>query len=104
MNRRHALAAFGAVAITASRRVLAQSTDKRWRIGFLEAGSPSANRHFVDAFRKGLRERGYEEGRNVVLDVRWADGRAERFGPLLVELDAMHADIIVVASSLGAVA
>lgn len=74
------------------------------RIGFLEAGSAAANRHFVDAFVRGLRERGYEEGRNVVIDVRWAEGRAERFPELLNDLLRPRPDVLVVASSLGAVA
>jgi len=100
MNRRYAFGVLAAVVLN----VLAQRVEKRWRIGFLEAGSSSANGHFLDAFRKGLHQLGYEEGRNVTIDVRWADGRAERFAPLLAELEALHADVIVVASSLGAVA
>jgi len=59
------------------------SSDARKRIAFVEAGSESANAHFVEAFRKGLREMGYEDGRNVTVDVRWAEGRMERFSPLL---------------------
>jgi len=101
MKRRRSLGMLGAVVLVSA---FAQRADKRWRIGFLEAGSSSANSHFLDAFRKGLNELGYEEGRNVAIDVRWADGRAERFAPLLAELEALHADVIVVASSLGAVA
>jgi len=84
MKRRHALGMLGAVVLVSA---FAQRADKRWRIGFLEAGSSSANSHFLDAFRKGLNELGYEEGRNVAIDVRWADGRAERFAPLLAELE-----------------
>ena len=100
MRRRSFIAALAAAC---SWRIMAQVA-RIFRIGFLEAGSASANRHFVDAFRKGLHERGYEEGRDVTIDVRWADGRAERFAPLLAELEALHPDVIVVASSLGAVA
>jgi putative ABC transport system substrate-binding protein len=79
-------------------------SETRKRIGFLEAGSESANRHFVEAFRKGMRDLGYEEGRNIVLDVRWAEGRAEGFAEMLGQLEAGKPDVIVVASSLGAVA
>jgi putative ABC transport system substrate-binding protein len=78
--------------------------DRRFRIGVLEAGSESSNRHFIEALRTGLREHGYDEGRNLTLDVRWAEGRAERFAPLLNELSQHRPDVIVVASSLGAVA
>ena len=41
------------------------------RIGFIEAGALSANRHFLDAFRQGLRELGYVEGRNIAVEDRW---------------------------------
>jgi len=104
MNRRYALGVLGGLVLMSRRTAFAQRADQVWRIGVLEAGSASANRHFVNALRKGLRELGYEEGRNLVVDERWADGRAERFAPLLAELGALHADVIVVASSLGAVA
>jgi len=79
------------------------SSDARKRIAFVEAGSESANAHFVEAFRKGLREMGYEDGRNVTVDVRWAEGRMERFSPLLADLAKAKPDVIVVASSQGAV-
>ena len=77
--------------------------DARKRVAFVEAGSETANAHFVEAFRKGLRDHGYEEGRNVTIDVRWAEGRMERFAPLLAELAKAKPDVIVVASSQGAV-
>jgi len=93
-----------AVLCCAPALVFAQATGKAARIGFLEAGSVSANRHFLEAFKSGLRERGYEEGRNVIIDVRWAEGRAERFPELLAELERARPDVLVVASSLGAVA
>ena len=69
----------------------------RKRIGFLEAGSESANRHFVDAFRKGMRDLGYEDGRNIVIDVRWAEGRAEQFPAMLAELAKGKPDVIDLA-------
>lgn len=82
----------------------AQPVVKTFRIGFLEAGSPSANRHFLDAFVKGMRALGYVDGSNVVIDARWAEGRADRFEPLLAELVRLESDVVVVASTLGAVA
>src|SRR5438477_451566 len=74
------------------------------RIGFLEAGAASVNRHFLEAFQSGLRELGHIDGNNVVIDARWAEGRAERFPELLGELIQLKPDVIVVASTLGAVA
>lgn len=82
----------------------AQAPEPVRRVGVLEAGAASANGHFVDAFRAGMREQGYVEGRNLVIDVRWAEGRADRFAPLLRELMGAQPDVIVVASTLGAVA
>jgi putative ABC transport system substrate-binding protein len=51
-----------------------------------------------------LRESGYTEGSNVIIDARWAEGRAERFPELIGELTRLKPDVIVVASTLGAVA
>ena len=82
----------------------AQEPGKVWRIGFMEAGAPSANRHFLEAFKRGLRELGYVEGQHVVIVDRWADGQVDRFPALLNELIQLKMDIIVVSSTAGAVA
>ena len=65
------------------------------RIGILETTSEIANRANLDAFRKGLREAGYVEGRNLFIDYRSADGRADRFQQLAVELVRTKPDVIV---------
>ena len=77
----------------------AQRTPK---VGWIEAGSRSANQHFLDAFREGLRDLQYVEGQNIVIEERWADGRVERFPELLAELIGSKVDVIVVASTPGA--
>ena len=79
----------------------AQRTPK---VGWIEAGSRSANQHFLDAFRQGLHDLQYVEGQNIVIEDRWADGRAERFPELLAELIRSKVDVIVVASTPGATA
>jgi putative ABC transport system substrate-binding protein len=66
-----------------------------YRIGMLETTSETANRANLDAFRRGLREAGYVEGQNLVIDYRSADGRADRFQPLAVELVRTKPDILV---------
>jgi putative tryptophan/tyrosine transport system substrate-binding protein len=86
------------------RSTRAQKPGKVWRIGFMEAGAPAANRHFLEAFKRGLRELGYVDGQNVVLVERWADGQVDRFPTLLNELIQLKADTIVVSSTAGAVA
>ena len=82
----------------------AQPAGKVYRIGFISAGALSTNRHFLDAFRQGLREVGYVEGQNITVEDRWADGRSERFPALLDELIRQHVDVIVQGSTPGAVA
>jgi hypothetical protein len=56
----------------------AQPPPKVPRIGFLASGSPSVSPHFLEAFRQGLRDLGWVEGRNIAIEYRWAEGRLER--------------------------
>jgi ABC-type uncharacterized transport system substrate-binding protein len=104
MDRRAFVGTLGGGLLAASIAAGAQSTKKIYRIGFLEAGAAAVNLHFLKAFESGLRELGYVDGENVVIDARWAEGQAERFPKLLTELVALKPDVIVVASTLGAVA
>ena len=82
----------------------AQQAGKVPLIGFAEAGSRSVNQHFADAFRQGLLEVGYTDGRNIRIEERWADGRPERFQNLLADLLRLKVDVLVAASTPGAVA
>jgi len=82
----------------------AQAPRPPFRVGFLEAGASSTNRHFLDAFLKGMRELGYQPGKDLLVDEGWAEGQAERFPALLAELAQRRPDVIVVASTLGAMA
>src|SRR5258706_8818947 len=84
--------------------VQAQPAPALPRIGFVEAGSRSANQHLLDAFRQGLRDLRYIEGQNIVIEDRWAEGRTERFPELIAELLRDKVKVIVVASTPGAVA
>ncbi len=70
-----------------------QPAGKVPRVGFVVAGS--APNPYVDAFRQGLRELGYLEGRTVALEVRYAEGRPERFPALIGELVRLNVDVIV---------
>jgi putative ABC transport system substrate-binding protein len=67
------------------------------RIGYLVTGSleSPAARVTVDAFRQGLRERGYVEGQTIVIEYRSADGMIERFPSLAAELASMKVDLIL---------
>jgi putative ABC transport system substrate-binding protein len=81
---------------------VAQGTGRIPRIGIVVAGSPVAARHQVDAFREGLRELGYIDRQNILIEERWAEGKLERFGDLIADLRRSNVDVIVVVSAPGA--
>ena len=94
MHRRQATIALVALSI-AARRVIAQPTMTRRRIAFLGVSSPREYAPLVDAFVGTLRELGYDEGKNVVFDYRWADGRDDRLPALAAELLRLQPDVVV---------
>ena len=74
------------------------------RVGFMGNSTAALEVNLVDSFREGLRELGYEEGRNIAIEYRWADGRYERFAALVAELIAAKVDVIVTAGTPAALA
>ncbi|MCH7571224.1 MAG: ABC transporter substrate-binding protein [Deltaproteobacteria bacterium] len=98
-----ALCFFGAMLFALSFPAQAQQAGKVYRIGFLTTGSP--NRTFklwMAAFRQGLKKLGYVEGKNVVIEERYAKGRKERLSALASELIRLKVDVFVVHSSAPA--
>jgi putative ABC transport system substrate-binding protein len=84
------------VALTFSGAVaLAQQPKKVPRIGFLGAASMSANSARIEAFRQGLGELGYMEGKNIVIEYRYADGISDRLPALAAELVGLKVDVII---------
>jgi putative ABC transport system substrate-binding protein len=75
----------------------AQPAGKIARIGILRAGSPPDP--YVEAFRQGLRELGYVEGRNISIEYRWTDGKDERLPGLAADLVRLKVDVIVASAS-----
>ena len=73
----------------------AQQPTKIPRIGFLAPATPATAAHLVEAFKQGLREHGYVEGQNVVLELRFGEAKAERFPVLAAELVRLKVDVIV---------
>jgi len=94
-TRRKWLIAFGASALAAPLAAFAQQQAKIPRIGILRSGSPPDP--FVEAFVAALRELGYEDGRNIGFDFRWAEGREERLAGLATDLVRAKADVIVMS-------
>ena len=75
----------------------AQQPTKIPRVGFLAGGSLSTNAARLEAFRQGLRELGYVEGKNIVIEWRFAEGKFDRLPGLAAELVRLKVDIIVTA-------
>jgi len=73
----------------------AQQPTKVPRIGYLSATSPSANVGRIEAFRQGLGELGYVEGKNIVIEWRYAEGKFDRLPALVAELVRLKVDVIV---------
>jgi putative tryptophan/tyrosine transport system substrate-binding protein len=84
-----------AVTLTISAAALAEQPKKVYRIGFLGAASISANSARIEALRQGLRALGYVEGKNIVIEYRYADGKADRLPALAAELIGLKVDLIV---------
>ena len=82
----------------------AQQTKKTLRIGLLSGRGPAPMPPQIEAFRKGLRELGYVEGQNILLEFRSADGKNDRYAPLAAEFVRIGVDIIVVQGTLAAIA
>jgi ABC-type uncharacterized transport system substrate-binding protein len=74
------------------------------RIGFMGNSTAALEANLVDAFREGLRALGYEEGRNITIEYRWADGNYDEFPALVAELIAAKVDAIVTAGTPAALA
>jgi putative ABC transport system substrate-binding protein len=103
-NRRKLLVALGAGALAAPLAVFAQQKGKIWRIGFLGAASASGFAGLVEAMRAGLRDLGYVEGKNIVIEFRWAEGNYERLPELAAELVRLKVDVIMTAGTPGVLA
>jgi len=103
VRRRDFLVAVGAL-LSSPLAVDAQQPPKSPRIGFLAFSSPNLAAEQANAFREGLRDLGYAEGSNVVIEYRWAEGRAESLPRLAGELVRLKVDVILATNSLTAFA
>jgi putative ABC transport system substrate-binding protein len=104
MNRREFMRLLGGAAAAWPLVTRAQQPIRVYRIGVLEMSPAATNADNFDALRKGLRELGYVEGQNLVLDYRSADGRSERFPQLAAELLRLNVDLIVTRGTLAVMA
>jgi len=103
MDRRQLFVVLGTCALAVPFAVRAQQ-QRVYRIGFLGNSTAALEANLVGPFREGLRDLGYVEGRNIVIEYRWAEGKYERFPELIAELVALNVDIIVTAGTPAALA
>ncbi len=80
-------------------RAEAQQPKKIARIGYLTGTPPSASSARIEVFRQGLRELGYIEGKNIVIEYRYAEGKLDRLPALAAELVRLKVDVIVAVGS-----
>ena len=96
---RAALAAALALGFLAAPLAAGAQAGKVWRIGLLSLATPEAAAPYVGVLEEALRDHGYVEGRNIVLERRYAGGRLERLPDLAAELVRLRVDVIVAGSN-----
>lgn len=99
MRRREFISFIGGAAAVWPLAAHAQQTGKVFRIGFLW-DSPAVFPDAIEAFRQGLHDLGYDDGRNIVIEFRWADGDPKRMRELAEELVRLKVDVIIAPSSI----
>jgi putative ABC transport system substrate-binding protein len=104
MDRRAFIRSVVSGLIAAPLAARAQQAGKVHLIGFLGNSTPAHEANLVGPFREGLRELDYVEGRNILIEYRWAEGKYERFPALIRELIALKVDVIVTAGTPASLA
>ena len=103
-NLKFRVLALNALFLAVCFSVQAQQPAKVWKIGVLVSTSRVLNASREDNLWQGLRQLGYVDGKNVVMEYRYADGQLDRLPRLASELVGLHVDILVVSGTRAAVA
>jgi putative ABC transport system substrate-binding protein len=104
MDRRKLIRGFGVLAVLAPIAAYSKTPTKAARIGVLMTTTPIAASHIIAAFADALRQLGHVEGKNLILQYRWAEGRPERFDEFVADFMRQHVDVIVASSQAAALA
>ena len=91
-------------ALSSSVAPAADSTQRVVRVGFVHPQSPSTAARGVSAFWDRLHELGWVEGKNLVIEARWADGQTDQLPALIAEVLRSKVDVLVVYATQAAVA
>jgi putative ABC transport system substrate-binding protein len=97
VHRRQFLIAAGVLLAVPLAR--AQAPERMRRVAWLTGGSPKSHVKLLQAFRDGMREFGWVEGRNLALELRWAEGQSDRLPALAAELARLNPEVIVSAAT-----
>lgn len=100
-QRRYFLIAAGALLAAPLKPALAQRRGKIFQIGYVGNSTPSAESALVAGFRQGLRERGYTEGKDIVIHYRWAAGQNDLVSEIIAEFVGLNVDVIVTSGTLA---
>ena len=98
-TRRELLISLGLGAFALQRTAAAQLTRGLPRVGWLDAGTTAARENFLEEFRRGMRDVGYVEGKNIIIEYRWTEGKYERLPALAAELVQSKVAVIVASTS-----
>ena len=104
IRRRDFISVLGGLAAVWPVAARAQQKKRVYRIGYLSAPSRESVQRTLDAFLRKLRELGWVEGSNLIIEYRWADGDVARLPELAVELVQQNVDLIVAPNTAAAVA
>jgi len=103
-TRRQVISGIAMAAIFLPRSTHAQAPPKTRHVGLLMSTTPTAAAHIVTAFAQALRELGHVEGKDVVLEYRWAEGNVDRFAELADDLVRRNMNVLVGSSQAAAIA
>jgi ABC-type uncharacterized transport system substrate-binding protein len=104
MDRRTFLGALAGSLLAAPLAAEGQQAGKVWRIGYMSPRTSEASQPSVQEFLQGLRDLGYVEGRDFVMEYRWAEGHPERLPELAADLVRNKVDVIVTGGTVATMA
>jgi putative ABC transport system substrate-binding protein len=104
MKKNISILTFSAMLFALCASAEAQQPKKLYRIGYLDSGSASGSTHLLEAFRQGLRDLGYVEGKNILIESLYAELKSERLPDLAAELVRLKVDVILVRATGEALA